>query len=129
MDSITQTEVFEKTTTQNLYDLLLDEAQHSEFTGSVVHINPIAGGIFSAYNNYCSGTNIELVAGKKIVQSWRALDWPEGIESTVTFEFEQDGNNVIIYFTQTGVPAEHVEAIAQGWIDFYWEPIREYIKQ
>lgn len=128
MNTISQTEVFENTTAEKLYELLMDEVHHSEFTGADAHISPQVGGTFTTYDNYAMGRHIELVPGKKIVQTWRAADWPEGVESNATYVFEQDGDNAIIHFTQTGVPANQIESIAQGWVDYYWEPIREYLR-
>jgi len=128
MDTITQTEIFENTTPEKLYELLMDEAHHSEFTGADAHISNEVGGTFTAYDDYATGRNLELVVGKKIIQSWRASDWPEGVVSTITYEFEQDGDNTIIHFTQTGVPANQLGAIAKGWTEFYWEPIRDYLR-
>jgi activator of HSP90 ATPase len=127
MPTINQTETFVNTNTQELYNLLMDSALHAAFTGDEATISPEVGGDYSAYGGYSTGKNIELVPGKRIVQTWRASDWPEDVESTCMYEFEQIGNDAIIKFTQTGVPYDQEESITQGWIDFYWEPIREYL--
>jgi hypothetical protein len=31
--------------------------------------------------------------------------------------------------THSAVPLEQADDIAQGWIDFYWEPLKEYLKK
>jgi hypothetical protein len=32
-------------------------------------------------------------------------------------------------FTQTGVPAQFYEDIKQGWIDYYWTPMKEMLEK
>lgn len=127
MGTINQTEVFEDATTDRLYEILMDAAHHAAFTGDEATISTEVGGSFSTYGGYSTGKNLELIPGKRIVQTWRAADWPEGVESIVTFDFEQQGDNAIIRFTQTNVPDEHHDAIEQGWIDYYWDPMRGYL--
>lgn len=127
MGTINQTEVFEDTTAEKLYEILMDAKQHAAFTGDEATISTEVGGSFSTYGGYSTGKNVELIPGKRIVQTWRAADWPEGVESTATFDFEQLGDNAVIRFTQTNVPDEQHDAIEQGWVDYYWEPMRGYL--
>jgi activator of HSP90 ATPase len=82
---------------------------------------------FQLTGGYSTGKNLELIPGKRIVQTWRAADWPEGVGSTATFDFEQQGDNAVIRFTQTNVPDDYLDAIEQGWVDYYWEPMRTYL--
>ena len=127
MATINQTEIFEDTTTHRLYEILMDAKHHAAFTGDDANIRDEVGGTFSTYGGYSTGKNKELLPGKRIVQTWRAADWPEGVESNVTFDFEQHGDNAIIHFTQTNVPDEQSESIANGWHEYYWEPMRGYL--
>jgi activator of HSP90 ATPase len=73
--------------------------------------------------------NLEVVPDHKIVQTWRASDWPEDAASIVTFEFFKARNGTRLVFLQTGVPAVHCESISQGWIDFYWNPMKEMLEK
>ncbi|MGZ5502718.1 MAG: SRPBCC domain-containing protein [Halobacteriota archaeon] len=43
---------------------------------------------FSSFDGWASGTTLELIPDKKIMQKWRAAEWPEGHYSTVTFELQ-----------------------------------------
>ena len=65
--------------------------------------------------------------GRKIIQSWRYSDWLEGHYSKVTFLLKEVPNGTRLAFTQTGVPIEFYEDIAQGWKDYYWEPMKEML--
>ena len=106
----------------------MDSEKHSELTESDAKISREIGGKFSAFDNWASGKNIELVQDKKIVQTWRGDDWPEDHYSTITFLFEKDGENTIIDFTQSDIPDELYEDIKQGWIDYYWDRLKEYLE-
>jgi len=112
-----------------VYEVLMDSEKHSNFTESNAKISRNIGGKFTTFDNWASGKNIELVKDKKIVQTWRGEDWPEGHYSTITFLFQRDGNETIIDFTQTEIPDDVYEEIKQSWVDFYWEKLKEYFER
>ena len=74
------------------------------------------------------GENLELIPGEKIVQSWHASDWPQNHMSRVTFKLSAVKGGTRLNFTHSGVPHNQYQAIKQGWIDNYWEPLREYLE-
>ncbi len=103
-----------------VYGMLMNSEQHSGFTGAHAQISQEVGGEFTSYNGGVSGMNLELVPGKRIVQTWRSANWSEGHHSTVTYEFSKTENGTRIDFTQTGVPADAFDDIDQGWTGMYW---------
>src|SRR5574341_2038648 len=108
-----------------VYDALMDSRQHSRFTGSKAAISRRVGGKFTAYDGYASGKNLELVPGKKIVQTWRASEWPKGRVSKVTFSLRKTKTGTKLVFTQTGIPSNQGASLKRGWIEFYWTPMKE----
>ena len=110
---------------EEVYEALMDSKKHAGFTGTPARISRKIGGTFSAYNGYCSGMNVELVKHRKIVQMWRGSDWPEGHYSRATFALKKTKAGTQLTFTQTRVPDEHCNAVKQGWIEFYWEPLKK----
>ena len=100
--------------------MLMDSAEHARFTGAEASISREVGGAFTAYDGFLTGTNIELAPDTKIVQSWRADDWPQDHYSTVTFMLEETEGGTRLTFTQTGVPDQSYDDINQGWRDHYW---------
>lgn len=108
-----------------VYAALLDSKLHAKFTGEKAKMSTKVGGKFTAYGDYITGKNLELVPNKKIVQLWRGADWPDGVYSTATFEFSKVAGGTKMIFTQTGVPVDSYEDIKQGWKDFYWERMKE----
>jgi uncharacterized protein YndB with AHSA1/START domain len=114
---------------RKVFQALTDSEQHSTFTGDRAEINAKPGGRFSAYDGYITGTFRKIIPDKLIVQDWRASDWPEGVSSLVTIELQEKRGATTLMLTQEGVPEEFAEAIAQGWHDFYWDRLRDYLEK
>jgi len=111
-----------------VYELLMDAKKHSALAGDEAKISRRIGGRFNI-GGYIQGVNLELVPDQKIVQTWRYEDWPEGHYSTATFSFKENNGKTKMTFTQVGIPAQFYEDIKQGWIDFYWNPIKEILEK
>lgn len=126
--TIRQTATF-RASPKAVYAALMDSKKHSRFSGAKAVISRKVGGKFRAYDGYAEGVNLELVPGKKIVQSWRASDWPKDHYSKATFILNRVRTGTRLRFTQTGVPDRHYKSIKQGWIDFYWTPLKEMLER
>jgi activator of HSP90 ATPase len=111
-----------------VYEILMDEKQHAAFTGGEAKISRKTGGKFRIYDGEIQGVNLELVPDKKIVQSWRYSDWPEGHYSTATFLLEPTVKGTRLTFTQTDIPDDKYEDIKQGWKDYYWQPMKAVLE-
>ncbi|MEN8615021.1 SRPBCC family protein [Dehalogenimonas sp. THU2] len=125
--TIMQLAVFESQA-RPVYEALTDSRRHAAFTGEAAVIDARPGGTFTAYGDYITGCFVQIVPLKKIVQRWRAADWPEGVFSEVTIELQEKKGVTTLYFTQEGVPEDFAEAIAQGWHDHYWDRLRDYLE-
>jgi activator of HSP90 ATPase len=126
--TIKQTVTF-KTTPHEVYEALMDSKKHAKFTGDKAIISRKIGGKFSAFDGYSEGANLELVPDTKIVQTWRASDWPENHYSKASFSFKEIPGGTRLTFTQTGVPTDKYEDISQGWRDYYWAPMKEMLEK
>jgi activator of HSP90 ATPase len=118
-----------KASAHDVYEALMDSRKHSQFTGSKSHVSRKVGGKISAWDGYIEGTNLELVPDQKIVQPWRASDWPRGHFSQATFLLEESKSGTRLVFTQTGVPEDFYDAISKGWHDFYRTPMKEMLEK
>jgi activator of HSP90 ATPase len=127
--SIKQTVTFDAPP-REVYTLLMDEYKHREFTGSKVKMSNKINGKFNVFDGYCHGYNIELAEGEKIVQAWHFEEdgWPEDHFSVCTFIFEKKDKKTKLLFTQTGVPQHKLESLKGGWKEFYWAPMKSYLK-
>ena len=107
-----------------VYGALMDSRQHARLTNAPARIGSKVGGSIMAYGGYITGTNLELLPDKKIVQAWHMQDWPAGHLSRCTFRLERVRGGTRLHFTHSGVPARHLVAVKQGWIDHYWKPLK-----
>jgi activator of HSP90 ATPase len=126
--TINQTVIF-KVAPHEIYEALMDSKIHAAFTGSKARISRSVGGRMMAYDNYIAGKNVELVPDKKIVQLWRAVDWPEGYFSRITFEFTAIPEGTRLVFCHAGVPEGTEDEFTQGWIDHYWDPMKVFLEK
>jgi activator of HSP90 ATPase len=125
---IHQTVTF-KASPHAVYEALMDSKKHAAFTGGKARISRLVGGVIMAYDDYIAGKNVELVPDRKIVQDWRAVDWPEGYYSRVVFGFTAIPEGTRLDFIHTDVPDGTEEEFTQGWIDNYWEPLKMYLEK
>lgn len=114
-------------TPQQVYEALMNSALHSEFTQSESIIGSKPGESYSSYNGYIEGVILELKKDAFIRKSWMAYEdgWPEGHFSEIKFWLESSETGTDLNFTHDGVPAEKIESIGKGWIEYYWEPMEK----
>jgi len=113
-----------------VYKAFIDSKKHTEFTGSKATSDPKVGGEFTAWDGYIFGKNLELDEGKRIVQEWITTEWPKDYPpSRLELTFKKTTGGTEIVMIHSGVPADQAADIRQGWIDFYWQPLKEYFKK
>jgi len=129
MKTISQSITF-NASADELYELLVNPRKLTKITGEKAANTQKEGGKFSAYDNYITGTNIKLSPGKLIIQKWTCQDFPEGTETEVKIELKKKTEKTTdLVFTHTGVPDDFFEDISEGWNQFYWEPIKDYLDE
>ena len=117
-----------KASAKRIYEALLDAKQFSQFTGGApAQIDPTAGGPFSCFGGMITGRNIELKPNVRIVQAWRAGNWPDGVYSVVRFELTGEGTATTLTFDHSGFPEEQRENLDGGWHKMYWEPLQKHL--
>ena len=112
---------------KQLYLAWLSSKEHSAFTGAKAVVEPGVGGNFSAWDGYIRGTNLELEPYRRILQSWRSTDFPEGSKDSrleVLFEDTREGARITLIHSD--IPEGQEKQLRQGWLDFYFKPMRKY---
>jgi len=113
-----------------LFDMYLDPAAHAAFTGSPVTISSKAGAEFQAFDGMISGTILQIVPKRLIVQSWRASSWKrEEMDSTLILTFWADEAGGRIELVHVNVADHDFAGVSQGWEKYYWSPWREYLQR
>lgn len=111
-----------------VFQTLMTSKGHSAFTGAPARIQPKVGTTFTVWGGYIHGKNLELVPGKRIVQSWRPSEetWPEDYFSTVTYSFSRVPTGTRVEFVHSGVLPDHAGHLSSGWKESYWGPLQTY---
>ena len=111
-----------------LFDMYLDPLEHAAFTGSPVTISDRPGAPFRAFDGILSGTVLQVVPKRLIVQSWRSPHWEsEDLDSTLVLTFWPEGDGGRIELTQVNVVDTDFAGVSQGWEKFYWTPWRSHL--
>ena len=103
---------------KEVYDAYLDSRRHARFTGQSATMSRKEGGKFTAGDGYISGTNVELIPGKRIVQAWRASEWPDGVYSILRFELKPKGKGTRMVVDHLAVPDAFRDGVDSGWYEF-----------
>ncbi len=111
-----------------VFEALLDSKKHSAFTGDTARMSRKVGGRFSSFGGYATGTNVRIEKDKVLVQTWRTTDFRDGEkDSKVMFHLSKKGAGTRLMFVHSDVPDRLAADLAQGWKDFYWEPLKAYL--
>lgn len=112
-----------------IYKAWLSGKLHSQFTGSKATVNPKIGCRFTAWDWYIEGKTLELIPGKKIVQSWRTTDFSEqDIDSKIEIILEESNGETKLTLIHTNIPEGQGENYKKGWFDFYFKPMQNFFK-
>jgi activator of HSP90 ATPase len=109
-----------------IYDAWLDSGQHSAMTGGKAVVSNTPGESFVAWDGYIEGRNIKLEPGVRILQHWRTSEFDDSDKDSileVLLEASNDGTLVTI--RHLNLP-EHGMQYKQGWVDNYFDPMKEY---
>lgn len=113
---------------ERLFDMYLDPVEHAAFTGAPVTIAPNPGASFRAFNDVLTGTILQVVPKRLIVQSWRSPHWGTAdLDSTLVLTFLPEANGCRIELVQINVVDEDFAGVCHGWEKFYWTPWRAYL--
>ncbi len=115
-----------ETSVSNIFNAWLSSEGHSNMTGGEAKVSKTVGDTFEAWDGYISGKNLEIVHNKRIVQSWRTMEFnEEDADSTIELVFEENDGNCQILLTHSNIP-EGQPDYKQGWEEHYFMPMRAY---
>ena len=126
--TLRQTVVFKGASPRAVYDLIMVSRKHQSLSGEKAVISQKVGGPFTAWNGHLTGFNLALRSGKKIVQAWRATGWWPDHYSIAIFDLQQEAAGTKLTFTQIGIPSPRYSGHYRGWIETYWTPMQELLR-
>lgn len=111
-----------------IWDAWTDPALHTEFTGAEATGEATEGGTFTAWDGYIDGRHLTLAQGRRIVQAWRTSEFPSSApDSRVEILLEPIASGTRVTLRHTEIPEGQGARYRQGWIDFYFEPLRDWL--
>jgi len=115
------------TSAEEIFDAWLSSEGHSLMTGSPAEVIGRTGGTFSAWDGYIWGTTLEMDRPRRILQAWRTSEFPEASpDSQVEIMLEKVNDGTKLTLRHSIIPEGQVEGYKQGWMDFYFKPMRKY---
>jgi activator of HSP90 ATPase len=113
---------------KTLFEMYLDPAAHQAITGAPVDIGYERGSNFRAFDGALTGTMLEVVKPRLIIQSWRSKVFKAGNpDSTLILSFTPEADEGRIDLIHIDVPDHDYDGVAQGWEKYYWTPWRAYL--
>lgn len=111
-----------------IYNAWISTNGHTQMTGSPAKVDGSVNGAFTAWDGYIWGTFTKLDKNKKIVQTWRTGEFPEDAEdSNVEILLEEKDGKTKLTLIHTNIPEGQANDYKQGWEDFYFKPMREWL--
>jgi uncharacterized protein YndB with AHSA1/START domain len=113
-----------------IFQAWLSSQEHSAFTGGQATVEPRVGGRHTAWDGYIEGVNLTLEEGRRIVQSWRSSDFPDGsTDSKLEVLLEPTDGGTKVTLVHTDIPEGQGRLYEQGWVDHYFTPMQEYFAE
>jgi activator of HSP90 ATPase len=126
--TLTDTEEF-RAPASELYKTFTDPQRLAAFTRAAPKLFEGAkkGDKFELFGGNVSGEYIELDEPKRITQSWRLDQWPQGHYSRLEINFDQnDVDNVtVMRVTWSGVPVGQEDVTKRNWGEYYVRSIKQ----
>jgi activator of HSP90 ATPase len=126
--TLRQTVTFAGASPKQVYDLIMVSSKHTSLSRERAVISRRVGGAFTAWNGHITGFNLALKPGQKIVQAWRATGWWPDHYSIAIFDLQKVAAGTRLTFTQIGIPPHRYSGHVRGWIETYWTPMKEILR-
>ncbi|HEX2139093.1 MAG TPA: SRPBCC domain-containing protein [Woeseiaceae bacterium] len=112
-----------------LYEMYMDPRVHGEFTGAPAKICEEPGSPFEAFGGLVSGTTLQVVRHRLIVQSWRSVNFAKtDPNSTLIISFTPEDEDGRIDLVHVNVPASDYQGVSGGWDSRYFSPWLDYLR-
>jgi|SRR3954452_20730888 uncharacterized protein YndB with AHSA1/START domain len=113
-------------TPRKVYDAWLDSRGHGAMTGGKAKQSARLGARVTAWDGYIWGENLELIPGKRIVQSWRTRQFTKAQrDSKITVTLTPLKSGTRVKLVHSGVPDGETH-YQDGWRTHYLEPMQRY---
>lgn len=111
-----------------LYAMYLNPKIHAAITGAPVKIAARPGARFEAFAGTLTGTILQVIPKRLIVQSWRSTQFGKrDLDSTLILSFVALDKGGRIELTHVNVADGDFGGVSEGWSKYYFVPWRTYL--
>jgi uncharacterized protein YndB with AHSA1/START domain len=114
------------TSPRRVFGAWMSSEGHTAMTGGAAEVDPVVGGAFSAWDGYIEGETWEIVSGKRVMQSWRTLDFGRAPDSVIEVEFRPLRRKTQLILRHWDLQPGDGAKYTLGWQQFYLEPMRTH---
>lgn len=112
-----------------LYRMYMDENVHAAFTGAPAKISDESGSAFEAFGGLLTGTMLQAIKPRLIIQSWRSVNFADDDpDSTLIIMFTAEDEDGRIDLVHLDVPENDYQGVSGGWESRYFEPWLSYLQ-
>ncbi|HET7011692.1 MAG TPA: SRPBCC domain-containing protein [Anaerolineales bacterium] len=118
-----------KASPQRVFEAWMSSEEHGAFTGDAAEIDPRVGGEHSEFSGYITGRTLELEPHRRIVQSWRTTEFPEGSPDShleLLLEPIKGGTRLTLQHSQ--IPDGQGRQYEEGWHEHYFRSMVQYFQ-
>lgn len=115
---------------EKLFAMYMDSDAHGAFTGAPAKISDEPGSPFEAFGGLLTGTMLQVVKHRLVVQSWRSVNFADSDpDATLILLFtpEEDGDGRIDLI-HLDVPENDYQGVSGGWDSRYFAPWLAYLQ-
>lgn len=111
---------------EHVWRALIDPHEIEGWGAGPAEMDEREGTNFKLWGGDIHGTNIEVIPEEKLVQDWFGGEWPQ--PSKVTITLNQEGHDCHVELLHENIPDEDFEDIKQGWDEYYFGPLKDYVE-
>lgn len=126
MQDITQTYTI-KAPVAKVWQALTDAKLIEQWHAGPAEFDATVGGTFSLWGGDIHGTNTAVVPNERLEQDWYGHDHPDR-RYRVHFVLKADGDHTVVELLHKDVPADELHDFAEGWREYYFDPITELLE-
>lgn len=115
-----------KAEAQDIFACLTNQFTIELWTGYPAKMEAKEGTEFELWGGDISGKNISIEPNKLLVQQWY-FDEQEA-QSMVTIKLHELNNGVSVELIHTNIPDDVYDEFANGWDEYYFSAIKEFLE-
>lgn len=112
---------------EKVWDALVNPKTIDKWGGGPAKMSALESSEFSVWGGDIHGKNTKVVKEKELKQDWMSGKWDK--YSSVDFKLSEKNGITTVKLTQSGIPPEEFDDIADGWKTYYLGEIKKLLEK